>query len=226
MTETEIEEFVSHLSGVIEFRTRTGGPAAPERAEPGCKRGSRTRNGSAAARHRLVEAGYAPDLVKTFPPMQVILVDEKRDYEIQRDERMKLLALPLWQIDSCMGGEEQTSDGDGLFADLLPHIIKLRRTQGQLEQQIALLRHVEALRMYAAEHDGKLPAKLSDFSVPLPIDPVTGKPFDYAVDRSDRPHSRQFARRRDVKDPGSQRPLRGDSPEVTETPPAHAAASS
>ena len=73
---------------------------------------------------------------------------------------------------------------DGLFADLLPHIIKLRRTQGRLEQQIALLRHVEALRLYAAEHDGKLPARLSDISVPLPVDPVTGKPFAYAAERN------------------------------------------
>ena len=109
-------------------------------------------------------------------------MDEKRDYEVQRDERMKLLALPLWQIDALNGGKSEESDGDGLFADLLPHIIKLRRTQGRLERQIALLRHVEALRMYAAEHDGKLPAKLSDISVPLPIDPFTGKPFVYAVD--------------------------------------------
>ncbi len=50
-----------------------------------------------------------------------------------------------------------------------------------LEQQIALLRHVEALRLFAAEHDGKLPATLSDISVPLPLDPVTGKPFVYTV---------------------------------------------
>jgi hypothetical protein len=36
--------------------------------------------------------------------------------------------------------------------------------------------------MYAAEHDGKLPAKLSDLPVPVPDDPFTGKPFRYEVD--------------------------------------------
>ena len=51
--------------------------------------------------------------------------------------------------------------------------------QGRLDQRIALLRHVEALRLYAAEHEGTLPAKLSDIAVPLPDDPVTGKPFRY-----------------------------------------------
>ena len=72
---------------------------------------------------------------------------------------------------------------DGLFMDRLPDIIKLRRTQGQLEQQIALLRQVEALRLYAAEYDGKLPAQLADITVPLPVDPVTGKPFTYTLER-------------------------------------------
>ncbi len=33
--------------------------------------------------------------------------------------------------------------------------------------------------MYAAEHGGAFPAKLSDISVPLPDDPFTGKPFLY-----------------------------------------------
>ena len=47
---------------------------------------------------------------------------------------------------------------------------------------MALLRHVEALRLYAAAHDGRLPGKLSDIGVPLPADPFTGKPFAYQVD--------------------------------------------
>jgi hypothetical protein len=181
MTESEIEELVSHLSGVMGFaHEQSGRPPRNMRArlQARVKDPDRVR----AARERLIEAGYAPDSVKTFPPMQVILVDEKRDYEIKRDERMKLLALPLWQIDSLVGGKELTFDGDGLLVDLQPHIIKLRRTQGQLEQQIAFLRHVEALRMYAVRHNGKLPAKLSDVSVPLPVDPVSGKPFVYALD--------------------------------------------
>jgi hypothetical protein len=40
---------------------------------------------------------------------------------------------------------------------------------------------VEALRLYAAEHDGSLPSTLADISVPLPADPFTGKPFLYEV---------------------------------------------
>ena len=51
-----------------------------------------------------------------------------------------------------------------------------------LEQRLAILRHIEALRIHAATHDGKLPAKLSDIDLPLPLDPVTGQPFSYTLD--------------------------------------------
>ena len=69
-----------------------------------------------------------------------------------------------------------------MFADLLPEIDKLRRARGQLEQEIALLRQVEALRHYAALHDGKLPASLADIPVPPPADPFTGQPFVYELE--------------------------------------------
>ena len=208
MTEAELEAFVSRLSGLISFaREQAGQPPRSLRA----RLQARVKDPERVARRPPPpgRGGFATELVKTFPPLQVILLDEKRDYEIQRDERIKLLALPLWQIDSLAGGEERASDGDGLFADLLPQIIKLRRAQGQLEQQIALLRHVEALRLYAAEHDGKLPAKLSDISVPLPVDPVTGKPFVYAVEGTTA-HIRGGSRRARRERQGVH-PLRGDA---------------
>ena len=181
MTEPEMEKFVSQLSGVMGFAREQAGLAPRNvraRLQARVKDGARV----SAARNRLVEAGYAADLVKSFPSTQAILLDEKRDYEIQRDERMKLLAVPLWQIDPSAVGEERAALTGGLFDDFLPHIVKLRRTQGRLTQQIAILRHVEALRLYAAAHDSKLPAKLADIPVPLPIDPVTGQPFVYYVD--------------------------------------------
>jgi hypothetical protein len=181
MTEAELETFMGRLSGVLNFaREQVGRPPRslriklqssvkdPERVSASCR--------------RLVESGCSQDLVKRFSPSQVILLDEKRAFELERDERMMLLALPLWQVDALARDEERDHLGDGLFAELLPQIVMLRRAQGQLEQQIAVLRHVEALRLYAAEHGGKLPTKLADLSVPLPVDPVTGKPFVYTVE--------------------------------------------
>ena len=134
-----------------------------------------------AARSRLVEVGIPESRLLRFPADQVILLDEKRSYEVSRDEGMKVMKLPTWQAEALIG-HVKLSRGEGLFGFLVPAIIKVRRAQGRLEQRIALLRHVEALRMYAAAHDGKLPAKLSDCPVPLPEDPFTGKPFRYEVD--------------------------------------------
>jgi hypothetical protein len=180
MTEAELEKAVSHLSGVMSFaRQQVGEPPRNLRAElqARVKDPERVR----AARGRLVEAGCKDDAVHKFPAVQVILLDEKRDYEVRRDERLKLLALAPWQIDALEGGAEPAGGGDGLFVDFVPDVLKLRQAQGRVEQRIALLRHVEALRLYAAGHDGKLPAKLADVPVPLPDDPFTGKPFGYTV---------------------------------------------
>src|SRR5262249_32376146 len=70
-----------------------------------------------------------------------------------------------------------------LFADaLLPAVDKVRRRRARLDQRIAPLRHVEAPRPHAADHDGRFPATLSDISVALPDDPLTRKPLRYVVD--------------------------------------------
>jgi hypothetical protein len=179
--DAELEKFVGRLAGVISYMREQAGQA-PRSLRTAVQAHVKDSEKVRAARSRLVEAGCGPERAEKLGPLQVILLDAKRDYEIQRDERMKILALPMWQIDARAGSEAQERVGVILFADLLPDVIKLRRTQAQLERQIALLRHVEALRLYAAGHDGKLPAKLADLSVPLPVDPVTGKSFTYTLE--------------------------------------------
>jgi hypothetical protein len=221
MTEAEIDKFVDRYCSLRSFARAQAGEA-PRNQRAALYASVKDAEQVSAARRRLVEAGCSEALVNRFPPLQIILLNEKRVYEIERDERMKLLALPLWQIDSLVNppspptplpqrlssplaapsrsggaglssplaaasgergrGEGVVRSADGLFMDRLPDIIQLRRTQGQLEQQIALLRHVEALRVFAAEHDGKLPRQLADITVPLPLDPVTGKPFAYTLE--------------------------------------------
>jgi hypothetical protein len=49
-----------------------------------------------------------------------------------------------------------------------------------VDRKIAALRTIEALRLYAAAHGGQLPDRLAEVTaVPMPIDPVTGRPFEY-----------------------------------------------
>jgi len=138
-----------------------------------------------ASRGRLIEFGMSEERLKEFPAEQVVLLDAKLDYEIRRDEAMKLLSLPTWIAINKLAAAEEAIKKDkdkSFFYFLLPAIIKVRTAQGRLEQRLALLRCVEAIRMYAAEHKGKLPEKLADVNVPLSIDPFTGKPFRYQLD--------------------------------------------
>jgi hypothetical protein len=134
-----------------------------------------------AARTRLLEFGLLEEQVLRFPADQVILLDERREYEVRRDEVMKLMNLPAWQCEAYLGGQKPSKE-PALFEFFIPAVSKVRRAQARLEQRIALLRHVEALRLHAAQHDGQLPTKLSEISVPLPLDPFTGQPFRYTLE--------------------------------------------
>ena len=201
MTADELEKVVSRLSGVLGFSREQAGQA-PRSLRPSLAARVKDAERVQAARERLFAARRAAlvsqaaekdttndfldrllkmysakERSESFSPLQVILLDEKREYEVCRDERMKLLALAPWQIDA-LDGKERPRDEGGLFADFLPHVIPARREQARLEQRLALLRHIEALRLHAGEHDGKLPEKLTDIKVPLPVDPFTGKSFD------------------------------------------------
>ncbi len=50
----------------------------------------------------------------------------------------------------------------------------------RFDRRVAALRVVEAVRHYAATHDGQLPQKLAQITeTPIPHDPFTGKPFEY-----------------------------------------------
>ena len=65
---------------------------------------------------------------------------------------------------------------------LLPATDKMVSSRARIDRRLAALRCVEAVRLYAAAHDGKLPASLDEIKdVPLPVDPVNGQPFDYRV---------------------------------------------
>src|SRR5262249_31207677 len=121
-----------------------------------------------AAIGRLTAFGLSEERLKQFPTDQVLLLDAKLDYEVHRDEAMKLLNLRTWNTKEMLTAVEEAqkkAKDKSLFYFLIPSVFKVRQAQGRLEQRIGLLRHVEAIRMYAAEHGGKLPEKLADITV-------------------------------------------------------------
>ena len=134
-----------------------------------------------AARQHLVEYGLPEKRVTAFSAEQVILLDDKLELESRVDDDQKTINFPLWQAE-MLAAQIKSKSPPALFADLLvPVTLAARRAQARVVQRISLLRHIEALRLHAAEHDGALPAQLTDIAVPLPVDPITGKSFRYEV---------------------------------------------
>jgi hypothetical protein len=67
-----------------------------------------------------------------------------------------------------------------LFGSILPAVHSVQMSEVMLDRKVAALRVVAALRLYAAAHKGQLPESLDEVKdVPIPIDPMTGKPFEY-----------------------------------------------
>ncbi len=174
MSPDQIGKLVRHL------RFTGDGPATREWLEARVK----DKAGVRAARRRLVEYGLPAERVERFPVAQIVFLDAWYEFEVQRDEVMKLANLPSWQFEAQFRQNHwRPSQATGPFARLfIPALERVRRAQGRLQQRIALLRHVEAFRQYAADHAGRFPTRLADVTVPLPDDPFTGKPFRYTLE--------------------------------------------
>jgi hypothetical protein len=70
-----------------------------------------------------------------------------------------------------------------VFAGMLPAVQSVHFAEVRLDRKVAALRIVEALRMHLAAHDGRLPESLDQIEgVPIPEDPMTGRPFEYRLE--------------------------------------------
>jgi len=132
--------------------------------------------------------GKTPEQIEAMPVHQALVIYYLDGYERLRGEVFKWHALPYWQAHEGLQragrlmnqAKRKTADAFGPLAWLVPNLSRSRFLMARLDRQIAALQCVEAVRMYAAGHDGKPPAGLSDIrDAPCPIDPVTGKPFAY-----------------------------------------------
>jgi hypothetical protein len=133
------------------------------------------------ARNRLIAGDMPEARVKSFAPEQVILLDEARACLVRFDDFAKLMVLPAWQRAELAAKSAKALEAPAFFADLVMQISRsLPKVQGRNQQRFALLREVEALRAHAATHHA-FPSRLNEVTLPLPLDPFTGKAFSYEL---------------------------------------------
>ncbi len=101
------------------------------------------------------------------------------------DDLFKASYLPLRQalpqLDAAEQRMQAARSGSLLpFTALHPALGALFRNHMKVERRIAALRVIEAIRLHAAAHGGRLPESLGQIAeVPVPDDPATGEPFIY-----------------------------------------------
>jgi hypothetical protein len=146
------------------------------------------------AKEALIAAGRPKEKVEAMPHFQVALLHAFLANDAGYDEMLMVHKLPPWEalpkareFSRQVREKSRKIDNNGPALDLIfrqfpPAHDRVLRAQIRADRRIAALRCVEAIRLYAASHDGQVPARLSDIKdVTLPVDPLVGKPFEYKV---------------------------------------------
>jgi hypothetical protein len=140
------------------------------------------------AKRFLSDQGHTAAEVEAMPVPKVILLYTMQTYEELRDETFKWLTLPYPEARAGMAQaerklKESVADGREIIpiaGMLLPAVLACKEAETRMNRDLAALEVLEAIRLYAADHDGKLPDNLKDITeVPVPFDPFRGEPFIY-----------------------------------------------
>jgi hypothetical protein len=107
-----------------------------------------------------------------------------RHHEIW-DDYFKASYLPAREaIVQLVAAEKRTQAARtaalALFTGIMPSLRSVITNCLRIDRRVAVLRTIEALRLYAAAHGGKLPESLEEITeASIPADPATGAPFIY-----------------------------------------------
>jgi hypothetical protein len=141
------------------------------------------------AKAALLAAGYSQTELDSMPPAQVVLLYSLDIYDAIRDEFFQWWHLPYPQAAEGMSRTERELPAlmkreiVPFARTLLPHVSIAMSAFARTERQLAAVRCIEALRIYAAAHNGQLPPTLDAIKqVPIPLNPMTGKPFPYHLE--------------------------------------------
>jgi hypothetical protein len=144
--------------------------------------------GYPAAKRRLIELGRSPEQVEAMPVAQVVLLYSLEAYQEARDAVLKWALVPYWEAAPRIAANEREIAEKYRSKQILPFHVFLTpggfiAANARNERNVATLRVIEAIRLHATSHEGRLPKQLSDIAdYPIPFDSFTGRPFLYRLD--------------------------------------------
>ncbi len=164
----------------------------PQPAPPaGAELTARVAKAAPAARAFLIDHGRKAADVEKLPPAQAVVLAVAHARRVFRDEQYTAFLRLHPQVRSEVERvRHRASDFQKALADPLLGIVteelklgaSVYSTAARMERRFSQLAAVEAVRLHAAAHDGQPPTKLADVkAVPVPADPNTGQPFEYAA---------------------------------------------
>jgi hypothetical protein len=174
---TSLDKYAGMLE--MEGLTRTWGPLVSAlRTYPRAKRFLR-------------QSGRRVEDIEAMPALQAVFLYEIHQYDVAYDDMRKWVSLPYHEaaphlrriIERFKSALARHEPGTTVANQVLPAIDHVLAAPVRVERKIAALRCVEALRLHAAAHGGKLPTKLDEITeVPIPLDPWLGKSFEYRLE--------------------------------------------
>ena len=147
------------------------------------------------AKKELLAQGFATERVEAMSPAQALSIQSSQALRYTADEFLKFHLLDSYDQAERVAEVEQRLEKEGYLAGplqgkepfgigklLFPALSKASASGSKLKRNLAALQTIEALRMHAAQHAGKLPATLDEIKIiPVPLNPATGKPFPYML---------------------------------------------
>jgi hypothetical protein len=142
------------------------------------------------ARAQLITMGRPADEVAEMPAAQAVALRSVLVPRSLWDDQVKCFRLPharavaeLKKVTDRAAALKATDDPFLAVYSMHPAAMeKVYYAYIRVGRRLAGLQAVEAVRLHLAANAGKMPGKLADVTaVPVPDDPLTGKPFEYAA---------------------------------------------
>ena len=173
----------------FDYETATAKLSDKERATKIEKMIAAALAGVPKAKAELLAAGYTQKEVDAMCPAQIVMLYSLDTYDRIRDDVFKWWNLSYAQASDGLERAHRDVSASTkreilpLAYSLLPGGSAAKLAFARTDRQFAAIRCIEALRLYAATHNGELPATLDEIKeVPIPLNPMTGKPFPYHLE--------------------------------------------